>query len=88
MKPAIILLANSNLICSQWRNPDFDDSNWLYINPTGYWDYLPELADYDGYGWYRIKVFIPSSLKEAASDTDSLFFRLGRVDDNDHIYLL
>lgn len=70
-----------------WKNPDLDDSDWLSILPTGYWDYMPDLEDYDGYGWYRVHVYIPSSLKKDASTTDSLHIRLGRIDDNDQTFL-
>ncbi len=70
-----------------WKNPNFDDTGWREINPTGYWDYLPEFADYDGYGWYRISVFIPSELKNDMSNQDVLHIRLGRVDDNDQTFL-
>jgi DUF1680 family protein len=71
----------------EWKNPEFDDEKWEGISPVSYWEYLPEMEDYDGYAWYRIKVFIPSSLKENTGINDSLHIRLGRVDDNDQTFL-
>jgi DUF1680 family protein len=71
----------------QWKDPLLDDSQWINIKPSSYWDYLPDLADYDGYGWYRMKVFIPSALKADADSGDSLHIRLGRCDDNDQTFL-
>ena len=42
---------------------------------------------YDGYGWYRISVFIPSSLKKNAYFKDSLQFSIGKIDDADETFL-
>ena len=41
----------------------------------------------DGFGWYRIQVAIPSSLKEKAFLKDSLHFDLGYLDDGGEVYL-
>ena len=71
----------------EWKNPEYDDSDWMNIIPTGYWGYLPGMEHYDGYGWYRMHVYIPSELKSGASDSDSLHIRLGRVDDNDQTFM-
>jgi alpha-galactosidase len=43
--------------------------------------------DYNGFGWYRLHVTIPASLKNGAYLKDSLRIDLHDVDDNDEVYL-
>ena len=69
-----------------WSAPEFDDSGWKTILPTKPW----ERQDYkklDGFAWYRIRVVIPSSLKEKSYMKDSLQFYLGKADDCDQVFL-
>ncbi len=43
---------------------------------------------YDGFAWYRQKVFIPSSMKkQKLSEMGGLVLYLGRIDDVDVTYL-
>jgi hypothetical protein len=69
-----------------WSNPDIDDSNWQSISTGQSWE-NQGYDNYDGFGWYRIRMVIPSALKESAYLKDSLQFFLGKVDDNDQFYL-
>ncbi len=41
---------------------------------------------YDGFAWYRQKVFIPEDLKKHAEDNGGLLLRLARIDDSDVSY--
>ncbi|MCH6202030.1 sensor histidine kinase [Aquiflexum sp. LQ15W] len=38
----------------EWANPDFDDSNWYKIDPTGLKAYQMPDSLWSGYGWWRI----------------------------------
>ena len=69
-----------------WAKPDVDDSKWESISTGQSWENQGH-ENYDGFGWYRIRVVIPSSLKESAYLKDSLQFILGKVDDDDQLYL-
>lgn len=69
-----------------WAKPDFDDSKWESISTIQSWE-SQGYENYDGFGWYRIRIMIPSSLKESAYLKDSLQIILGKVDDNDQLYL-
>ena len=70
----------------QWASPGFDDSGWKPINVQHSWE-QQGYEHYDGFGWYRLHVVIPSSLKEKAYLKDSLHIDLGVIDDNDEVYL-
>ena len=64
----------------------YDDSGWKPISVDKIWEssgYDP----YDGYAWYRIQVFIPSSLKNNAYLKDSLRIYLGKINNFDHTFL-
>jgi hypothetical protein len=69
-----------------WSKPDADDSRWDSITTEKKWE-DQGYANYDGYGWYRIKVIIPAALKESAYLKDSLKFFLGKIDDCDQFFL-
>jgi hypothetical protein len=69
-----------------WAKPDVDDSEWESISTGQSWE-SQNHENYDGFGWYRIRVVIPSSLNESAFLKDSLQFILGKVDDDDQLYL-
>lgn len=71
---------------AQWSSPTFNDQNWQNIDVAHSWEPQGH-PNYDGFGWYRIHVVIPSSLKEKAYLKDSLRLSLASVDDNDEVYL-
>ena len=70
----------------QWASPGFDDDAWQPMAAGQLWE-SQGFEGYDGYGWYRIRVFIPSSLKKNAYFKDSLQFSIGKIDDNDQTFL-
>jgi len=71
---------------SQWASPNYNDQNWKSINILQSWEHQG-FPNYDGFGWYRLHLRIPSSLKEKSYLKDSIRLELGIVDDNDEIYL-
>src|ERR1700761_4370640 len=70
----------------QWASPSFNDSEWKPISVDRSWE-SQGYPNYDGFGWYRLHVVIPSSLKEKSYLKDSLRIDLGVIDDNDEVYL-
>jgi len=70
----------------EYSKPGFDDSKWKTIYPGRFWE-EQGVRDYNGYAWYRIKVVIPSKIKERAYYKDSLKFFLGVIDDADQAFL-
>ena len=71
---------------SQWASPNYNDQSWKPINISLNWE-AQGYPNYDGFGWYRLHLVIPSSLKEKAYLKDSLRLDLGIIDDNDEVYL-
>jgi len=69
-----------------WAKPTTDDSKWDSISTEKCWE-SQGYKDYDGYAWYRIKVIIPTSLKENSYLKDSIRFILGKINDDDQFYL-
>ncbi len=69
-----------------WASPELDDSGWDSIDPQRIWE-EQGYKKVDGFGWYRVKVQIPSSLKTGSFFKDSLQIDLGRIDDCDQVFL-
>jgi len=67
-----------------WAAPDANDSSseWRVLVPGAPWESLPGLAEYDGYGWYRVHFRIPSGMPR-----QDLSLRLGHVDDVDETFV-
>ena len=76
-------IAGDNL---EYAKPEYDDSQWKSIYVDKQWE-VQGHDGYDGYAWYRIKVFIPSSLKEKALLKDTLELFLGKIDDFDQSFI-
>lgn len=70
----------------EWAKPTFNDSDWKTIEVDRNWEYQG-YEKYDGYAWYRIKVFIPSSILAKSISKDSLKLLLGKIDDHDQTFL-
>lgn len=70
---------------ASWAWPEFDDSTWETIEAGTDWENQGH-GTYDGFAWYRQKVFIPEELKKAAVDNGGLVLRLARIDDSDVTY--
>lgn len=64
----------------QWAQKDFDDSKWALIKVPSEWE-SQGYAGYDGFAWYRVKIFIPSEAKN-----EQLAIELGYIDDADEVY--
>jgi sialate O-acetylesterase len=64
-----------------WSKVDFNDNDWKNMIVPGNWN-SKNLRNYDGYAWYRKKVFIPSSLQNK-----KLILLLGKIDDVDQTFL-
>ncbi|NHA06869.1 alpha-galactosidase [Mucilaginibacter sp. HC2] len=71
---------------AQWASPTYNDQHWQAVNVAQSWEQEGH-PGYDGFGWYRNHVVIPSSLKQNAFLKDSLRINLGSVDDNDEVFL-
>lgn len=69
-----------------FADQDFDDSDWQGIGVDKTWN-KQGYKKYEGFAWYRIKVIIPSDIKESASLKDSLILNLGKIDDFDQVFL-
>jgi len=69
-----------------YTKPGFDDSQWKGIQVDKIWEqqgYDP----LDGYAWFRIKIFIPSSLKNNSFLKDSLKIFLGKINNFDQSFV-
>ena len=64
---------------------DYDDSDWEQIEVSKTVEEQGH-RNYNGYSWYRIKIFIPVSLKKNAALTDSLVINLGKIDDFNQVF--
>lgn len=71
---------------SQWASATYNDKNWKPISVYKNWE-AQGYPNYDGFGWYRLHVVIPSSIKEKSYLKDSVRIDLGTIDDNDEVYL-
>ncbi|NJM94176.1 MAG: alpha-galactosidase, partial [Cytophagales bacterium] len=69
-----------------YAKPEYDDSGWGEIDHEMYWEHQ-EYADYHGYAWYRVKAFVPTSIRENAYLRDSITVILGKIDDTDQTFL-
>jgi alpha-galactosidase len=69
-----------------WASPGFDDSGWKPIRPDRLWE-EQGWNGYDGFGWYRVRFFLPGSLRASAFFRDSVEIVLGRIDDTDQAFL-
>jgi alpha-galactosidase len=71
---------------AQWAQPGYNDQNWKPISLTHSWE-SQGYTYTNGFGWYRLHLVIPASLKASAYLKDSLRLTLNNVDDNDEVYL-
>ncbi len=76
-------LASDNL---DFAKLDFNDSKWESIATNKNWEHQG-YNNLDGYAWYRIKIFLPSSLLENSYLKDSIKIYLGKIDDYDQSFL-
>ena len=69
-----------------WSSTQYNDKGWKDANVSVPWE-DQGYDGYDGFGWYRLHLVVPSSLKEKAFLKDSLHFDLGMLDDGAEVYL-
>lgn len=69
-----------------WSALQYDDKLWQPIDVSMPWE-MQGHAEYDGFGWYRLRVGIPKSLRDSAFLKDSVHFDLGTMDDGGEVYL-
>jgi hypothetical protein len=68
---------------AEWWRAEFDDSKWRGMKVPGYFeDQIPELADYDGLFWYRLRFKLPAGMTR-----EKLALALGPVDDESWVWL-
>jgi hypothetical protein len=60
---------------------DFNDSRWGSIKVPASWE-SQGYSQHDGYGWYRKRFSVPANLQNK-----KLFLSLGKIDDEDRVYL-
>ncbi len=70
----------------QWVKSNYNDRKWRKFDLSNL-SRNDTFKTYDGYAWYRIKFFIPSSLKKEAYSKDYFKIFLGPIDDCDQVYL-
>lgn len=68
----------------QYSRPKYNDSDWNSIRIAAPWQ--KQEYDYVGFAWYRIKIFIPSSLKDQAK-SDSIKIFLGDILDAHQLFI-
>ncbi|WP_183577579.1 putative Ig domain-containing protein [Mucilaginibacter sp. X5P1] len=71
---------------AQWAAPAYNDQGWQPISILHSWESQGH-DKYDGFGWYRLHVPIPSALKNKAFFKDSIRFEMGYGDDGYDVYL-
>lgn len=67
-----------------WADPGFDDTNWGNRKlGTSLFD---TTVKKNIYAWYRVKVFVPLSVKNSIEPDKGLWLSLGKIDDVDLTY--
>ena len=66
--------------------PGFDDAGWEAIRVDRIWEEQGH-DPLDGYCWYRLRVTIPTSLRDAAHLREGLRIYLGRINNFDQAFL-
>jgi hypothetical protein len=71
---------------AKWAMESFNDKDWNTIKLNTYWE-TQGYDKYDGFAWYRLHFYLPSSLKDKAVIKDKLEIFLTGIDDADISYL-
>ncbi len=71
---------------SAYTSLTMDDKSWKPVRVATNWE-TQGLPDYNGIAWYRLRVVIPSSLREKNPLVQGIRLALGKIDDNDQTYL-
>ena len=70
----------------QWKEKNFDNNSWKAINVELPWDYQG-FKNHEGYGWYKAKFILPSSIRKNSFLKDSIKIYLGKIDECDQTFL-
>jgi alpha-galactosidase len=70
----------------QWAKPTYNDAHWRPIKTGSAWE-NQGYKEYDGYAWYRVKVFIPEELRNFSSLKDEVLVNIGGIDNFNQCFL-
>lgn len=70
----------------EWSTASYNDSSWSPIDIGKNWE-SQGYPEYDGFGWYRLHITIPSSIMQKAFLKEKVRIDLGKIDDGDEVYL-
>ena len=65
----------------EWADPNFDDSNWEWIDVPSAWE-NKGFYGYDGFAWYRTTFSI-----NQLPDTHALYLQVGYIDDVHEVFV-
>ncbi|GAB2574046.1 glycoside hydrolase family 127 protein [Spirosoma areae] len=71
---------------SAYASPTASDQTWEAVSVGTSWE-TQGLPEYNGIAWYRLRVVIPSALRQKNPLVKGLRLALGKIDDNDQTYL-
>jgi hypothetical protein len=69
-----------------WAKPELNDASWSEIDMTRNWDRQGYVIN-QGYGWYRVRLKLSSSMIKGADQQKIVVFNLPKADDTDECYL-
>ncbi|MBN3036670.1 MAG: putative Ig domain-containing protein [Bacteroidales bacterium] len=69
-----------------YRLPEFDDTGWRTIRIDDTWDHQG-FHEMLGFAWYRLTLSIPGDMIKESFLSDSIRFRMGKIDDYDQVFL-
>lgn len=70
----------------EYARPDLDETAWIPFGVDRVWE-EQGYEKLDGFAWHRLRVVIPSRLKEKAFLKDGLRFFLGKINNFDQTFL-
>ncbi len=69
-----------------FADPAFDDSSWSPIRVDRIWEAQGN-DPYDGFAWYRVRIVIPSKIRDEARLKEGLRIALGKINNYDLSFL-
>ncbi len=68
-----------------WANISYDDSHWKVIEEINRFE-ARGFSNFQDFGWARKKLFIPTTMKEAADKAGYFYLSLGKIFDADQVF--
>jgi len=65
-----------------WQKAEHDDSDWTRLSSLSFWEQQGQ-GDYDGYGWYRVRLSVPDALRQH----ERVYLHFGAVDESFRLYI-